>query len=208
MKSSDKLQLGFENSRQNLYLLVMDPLGNPIGLMPTSISLPRGAFETPSKRADFQVSVPRYGQKWGLPGQSLGEEEVLPLVESALKHLYDLVYLGEHPLTQLQIVQTSHQAKNLPQGHLEYAKTLSALLTDAIQQLKPSGPVPSQSVIPGRRWHPYLILYTAYIEGDDNALIMRWLQISEGTFNRSRRRALHAVAKTIMEMEAHVRGHI
>lgn len=202
MNSSNNLQpVTFEHSSQNLYLLVMDPLGNPIGLLPTSVSLLRGPFETATKRADARASAPNRGQKRGLAGQSLTVEEMLPLVESALKRLDDLVYLGEHPLTQLQIVQTRYQAQNLPLGHLEQGKTLNALLTDAVRQLKPSGPVPAHTVIPGRMWHPYLILHAAYVEGENNNAIMGWLQISEGTFNRTRRRALYAVAKTVREMD-------
>jgi hypothetical protein len=61
--------------------------------------------------------------------------------------------------------------------------------------------VPKRGAIPGREWHPYLILHQAYVQEEHNYTIMNWLQISEGTFNRTRRRALQIVAKTVAELE-------
>ena len=51
-------------------------------------------------------------------------------------------------------------------------------------------------------WQAYLILHSAYVENQPNRDIMSRLDISEGTFNRTRRSALQAVARLLEEMEA------
>jgi DNA-directed RNA polymerase specialized sigma24 family protein len=45
------------------------------------------------------------------------------------------------------------------------------------------------------------VLYDAYLLGEPNREIMSKLYISEGTFNRTRRRAIRALAKALLEME-------
>jgi hypothetical protein len=55
---------------------------------------------------------------------------------------------------------------------------------------------------PPREWYPYLILREAYIEATSNRDIMLKLYISEGTFNRTRRAAVRALARAIGEMES------
>jgi hypothetical protein len=55
--------------------------------------------------------------------------------------------------------------------------------------------------VPSRAWHQYIILHDAYVEGDLNRNIMGKLYISEGTFNRTRRRAVRGVSKALQEME-------
>ena len=73
--------------------------------------------------------------------------------------------------------------------------------TKSFEQLRPVGPLPGRASIPRRDWHAYLILYNAYVEGQNNYRIMNWLPISEGTFNRTRRSALNAVARVMQELE-------
>jgi hypothetical protein len=53
-----------------------------------------------------------------------------------------------------------------------------------------------------REWHPYTILYGAYIEDRLNRDIMAQLYISEGTFNRTRRAAIRSVRRMLQELEA------
>jgi hypothetical protein len=50
-----------------------------------------------------------------------------------------------------------------------------------------------------REWHAYTILHEAYVEDVPNRDIMAKLYVSEGTFNRPRRKALHAVARAMLE---------
>jgi len=137
--------------------------------------------------------------------ESLAPLEVHPnfvrLVESALRRLEDLVYLGEHPLSEMQAVSQRLEAANVPVGRFHRARILHALLEGAIEQLRPIGPLPARVSVPRRVWHPYLILSCAYMRGDANYLIMNWLQISEGMFNRMRWSAIQAIAGILVEWE-------
>ena len=53
--------------------------------------------------------------------------------------------------------------------------------------------------IPPREWHSYIILHDAYVEDVPNRDIMSQLYVSEGTFHRQRRKALRAVARSLLE---------
>lgn len=186
------------NAGEKLYLLVMDARGNPLALSSLD-KLPHSLF--PSRPLELVAETRT------LPGS--GENAVAPLspaktllhVESALKRLYDLAYLCEHPLAASCLVTGRLGAKPLAPTCLQRACVLRELLQETIAQLRPVGAAPARSSVPRREWQPYLILHHAYIEGENNYAIMRWLQISEGTFNRTRRRALQTVAKVLMEME-------
>jgi hypothetical protein len=131
--------------------------------------------------------------------EGTSEEEVISLVEDALRHLYDYAYLGEHKLAQLRIVE-SHL--DVQEGafvtHLDRGKALQEVLTTALEKLKPLG---AQSSPPTREWHQYLILHDSYVLGKLNRDIMASLYIGEGTFNRARRRAIRGVARALAEME-------
>lgn len=135
------------------------------------------------------------------PNAAVDAESLLPLIEDALKRLYDLAYLANHPLTDLQLVRTRVGLSGEPITSLTHAKALGALLTEMVELLRPSGSLPGRATIPRREWHSYLILQRAYMEGEHNYVIMNWLQIGEGTFNRARRRALQALASVIAELE-------
>ena len=132
-----------------------------------------------------------------LQGQS--EREAISLVEDALRHLHDYPYLGEHTLAQLRIIE-SHL--DVQEGafvtHLDRGKALQEVLIAAIEKLKPPGPQPSP---PTREWHQYVILHDCYVLGKLNRDVMSALYISEGTFNRARRRAIRGVTRALAEME-------
>lgn len=130
----------------------------------------------------------------------------MPLVEDALRNLHDLPHLGEHELAQLRIVQlrVEQRRDGTPVTFLDRGKALGETLTEAVNELRPDSPLPKGVQVPPREWHLFIILHDSYIEGDTNRDIMSKLYISEGTFNRTRRRALRAVAKSLAEMEANV----
>lgn len=134
------------------------------------------------------------------------EEKLVPLVEDALRNLHDLPYLGEHALAQLRVVQTRVEQRRdgTPSTFLDRGKALGETLTEAVNELRPDTPLPKGVQVPPREWHLYIILHDSYVEGETNRDIMSKLYISEGTFNRTRRRALRAAAKSIGEMEANV----
>jgi hypothetical protein len=109
------------------------------------------------------------------------------LVEGALRHLDDPPALSQHPL--LAAVRLDMASP------LENAAALRSELVRAVERLRPSGPRPTPGS-DGRRggWLPYLVLYEAYVETRPNKQIMQRYYVSEGTFHRTRRRAIDAVA--------------
>ncbi len=130
-----------------------------------------------------------------LPGYS--EKEFVGHVEDALRHLRDITYLGEHPLSHLQVV--ARRLNATATTNLDRGKALKEALLEALNKLRPAEtPEPKQ---PGSEWYPYLILREAYVVDVPNREIMARLYISEGTFNRTRRRAIRAVARALAEME-------
>jgi hypothetical protein len=119
-------------------------------------------------------------------------------VESALRNLFDFAYLGNHSLGRFLSLQ-----RYLPRGQvtlLERGKALHNLIAEAIERFRPLPERPPEP--PPREWYPYLILRSAYLEGVSNRDIMARLYISEGTFNRTRRAAVHALATAMAETEA------
>jgi hypothetical protein len=118
------------------------------------------------------------------------------LVEDGLRHVADYSSLGDSALAA--------QA-GLPEGtHLERGKILRTRLMEAVEALRPGGVRPG-GVLP-REWHSYAILYDAYIEDVPNSEIMARLYISEGAFNRLRRKAVQAVARTLWERRGQPAG--
>ena len=132
----------------------------------------------------------------------VGEKQFVSLVEDALRRLHDYSYLGEHNLAQLQVVALSLEGRE--EGfvtHLDRGRALSEVLVQALNKLRPEREDLDRYEVPSREWYPFLVLHDAYVEGKLNRDIMSWLYISEGTFNRTRRRALRGVSKALQEME-------
>ena len=101
----------------------------------------------------------------------------------------DTVSLGQSPLLQ--------ELKIKGKTHLDRGNTLREELVGAIDTLRPEGPRPAAPI--PREWQNYVVLHDAYIEGIVNHEIMTSLYISEGTFNRIRRKALRGVARYLLE---------
>ena len=119
-------------------------------------------------------------------------------LENALRNLFDYAYLGDTQLGQTRLVQ-----QNLPEGgvtHLDRGKTVNQLVRTALDKLRPAGDPPREPI--PREWHAYLILHDAYLENKPNRDIMGKLYISEGTFHRTRRSAVRAIARVLGEMDA------
>jgi hypothetical protein len=137
--------------------------------------------------------------------EGIDERELVSLVEDALRRLYDYSYLGEQTLAGLQVVgwRLQGQAKEFV-THIDRGKALSEVLVQAMNKLRPAGPEPTAHTIPPREWYQFVILHDAYVLGELNRDIMSRLYISEGTFNRTRRRAVRGVAKALEEMEREI----
>lgn len=151
--------------------------------------------------ASRAAPAPQTAREWD-------EEKLIPLVEDALRKLHDVPYLGEHELAQLRVVQTrvAQKRDGTPVTFLDCGKALNETLVEALNELRPATPLPKGLQVPPREWHLYIILHDSYVQGETNRDTMSKLYISEGTFNRTRRRALRAVAKSLAEMEASVTG--
>ena len=119
------------------------------------------------------------------------------MIEDALRNLSSFAYLGEHPLAEWKLV--SGRLPKAAPTFLDRGKAVYGVLAEAIEKLRPEGRPPGDP--PPREWYPYLILRDAYLEDVPNRDIMARLYISEGTFNRTRRAALQAVARSLEEME-------
>ena len=136
-----------------------------------------------------------------LSAPTVNEEELEGQVEDALRHLHDFAFLGEHSLGNLRVVQ----ALLKPRGaaiSVDRGKGVSEMLQSALEKIRPNGPEPSAREIPSREWHPYIILRDSYVRDEPNRNVMARLYVGEGTFNRTRRRALRIVAQALQEMEA------
>lgn len=140
----------------------------------------------------------------------LDDETMVTLTEDALRHLNDFAYLGEHDLVKLQVVNKFVAKATTPNyrlsgvTHVDQGKALHGLLLQAVEALRPAGAQPSTYAVPSREWHNFLILHENYVKGELTRDIMARLYIGEGTYNRTRRRALRSVAKAIQEMEQQV----
>jgi uncharacterized protein YukE len=137
----------------------------------------------------------------GVPG-GVSEREFAAWVEDALRHLHDFSYLGDHNLASLDVVawRLDGHAPDFV-THIDRGKALSQVMVQALGKLRPDGAEPGSHDVAPRKWHQYLVLYSAYVDGELNRDIMSRLYVSEGTFNRTRRRAIRALAKALREME-------
>jgi hypothetical protein len=169
------------------------------------------AGQLPVRQPPRQQAQKRSNQQSLLPMlASLSDEAAATqLVEDALRHLHDCSYLGQHPFAQLHIVkhiQWTRSSASCLNSHLSSGQALYALLVDVIEQLRPKSPLPTGAVIPPREWYPYIILHASYVEGERTREIMARLCIGEGTYNRTRRRALQGISKAILEIEQQIRS--
>lgn len=131
---------------------------------------------------------------------SVDEEEMADRVEDALRHLHDFAFLGEHSLGNLRVVQSLCQEKGVSIS-VDRGKIVSDVLHRALEKIRPDGAEPKPHDIPPREWHPYIILRDSYVKDEPNRNILARLYVGEGTFNRTRRRALRIVAQALQEME-------
>jgi hypothetical protein len=128
------------------------------------------------------------------------EDEIVGQVEDVFRHLHDLM-LSEHPLSRFRVVEMECQKQKESSGSMARGKALHHVMLRALDHLKPDGKEPSRQEIPAREWHPFIILRDSYVNDEPNRNIMARLYIGEGTFNRTRRRALRSVAQALQEME-------
>ena len=117
------------------------------------------------------------------------DKEFIKMVEDALRHLPDVITLGQSPLADKMGITA--------ETHVERGKQLQQLLMDSIELLKPEGKRPPEPL--PRIWYNHAVLHDAYVEGVPNREVMARLYISEGTFNRTRRNAIKGLARLLTE---------
>lgn len=117
------------------------------------------------------------------------DAEFIKMVEEALRHLPDMVTLGQSALAEKIFVKG--------ESHIERGKQLQQLLTGSIEAFRPTEKRPSEPL--PRVWYNHAVLYDAYVEGVPNREIMARLYISEGTFHRTRRNAIRGLARMLVE---------
>ena len=134
--------------------------------------------------------------------EGMNADQFPSLVEDGLRQLYDFTYLGQHALAQLSVVESLvHSWNEALVTHIDRGRALNEVLQQAVQKLRPDGVEPPKHQVPPREWHQFLILHEAYVMDVPNRDIMGRLYISEGTFNRTRRRAIQGVAQALTEMD-------
>lgn len=119
------------------------------------------------------------------------------VVENALRNLFDFAYLADTPLANMELVRRRMVGEK--NTYVERGKAVQAVVLESLDKMRPAGEVPRDP--PPRVWYPYTILHNAYVEEIPNREIMSKLYISEGTFNRTRREAIRALARTLADME-------
>jgi hypothetical protein len=120
---------------------------------------------------------------------SSADEDLTRMVEDALRHLTDVIVLGQSPLAEKMRLDGGSQ--------IERGKQLQQLLIDSIESLKPAEKRPPEPL--PRVWYNYAVLYDAYVECVPNREIMARMFVSEGTFNRTRRNAIRGLARLLAE---------
>ena len=117
------------------------------------------------------------------------DPKFVKLVEGCLRNLSDYITLGQSPLADNLGIHENTQ--------IEQGRAIRQVLVEAIDMLKPGEARPPEPL--PREWYSYTILHDAYIEDVPNREIMARLYISEGTFNRSRKKALRGIARFLVE---------
>jgi len=131
------------------------------------------------------------------PRIQVSDSIYLQAVEKGLQNFFDYAYLSDNPLGKMKLV--TNRFSNITPTHIERGKAVQAVMLSAIEKMKPDQDLPTD--IPPRKWHLFIILYDAYVNGIQNRDIMSRLYISEGTFNRTRRAAIRSLARVLAEME-------
>ena len=190
--------LGLPRSARSIYseaeLDLLAEVADWVGLL-VSAQRQAAAAQRQAEAAREQLAgLAREAQAVEMSAATAAESELEPQfvgeVETLLRQMSDYARLGESPLSaQLQLPGLTH---------VERGKAMRARLIGGIEALRPTGTRPREPL--PREWHNYAVLYDAYVEDVPNREIMARLYISQGTFNRVRRKALRAVARNLVEM--------
>lgn len=109
-------------------------------------------------------------------------DRLVPYLEHALLHLYDVAHLETSPLVDLL---------GLRYGIAEEAVvSLRGLLREAIESLRPDSSIPFSRP----EWLSYRLLSLTYVESRSRFVVCRELGLSQTTYYRRRKEAIRALA--------------
>ncbi|MEX1021259.1 MAG: response regulator [Litorilinea sp.] len=114
--------------------------------------------------------------------------EFTEAVGDAYQHLFDLVYLRSHALTDLVIAAPQMRRK-------DKAWHLHQILIDVIDELDPGAQAPPMSP----PWRRYRLMSMRYLEGIDAQVVADQLAISRRHFYRERDTAIEAVSDILWQ---------
>ncbi|MEK6256514.1 MAG: hypothetical protein N2C13_04240, partial [Chloroflexota bacterium] len=119
------------------------------------------------------------------------DAEIVKTVEEGFRNLNDYIKLGDSPLTGILGIEG--------ETHIERGKAVQGKIISTLQTLRPVGDPPAEPL--PREWYSFTILHDAYVQDIPDRDIMAKLYISEGTFYRTRRKALRGISRALLEAE-------
>jgi hypothetical protein len=134
-------------------------------------------------------NITRYGH---LQSEAPNGSEKFEWVRAALRDFWGGPKLADNQLIQLRIVQREQE-----RNHSSPTRALQAVLTQAIESLKPEG----ERSMTTTEWILYNILEMRFLQGRKVRDVARQLAMSEPDFYRKQRIAIEEVARRISEME-------
>lgn len=134
-------------------------------------------------------------------GSLLPEDELYPVFEDALRSRgMDLLRLArlahELDLTCIREKSTELAKDRMSVTDEEWGKAFWELLKEAIDRLKPLGPLPKPYT---PEWHPHIILYREYVIDTPNKRIARDLGLSLREVLRRRRIGIRRIVRQFMQ---------
>lgn len=122
-------------------------------------------------------------------------------IKKALQSWHSLIKLGQHPLSQLKIVDLRRQEAGYGDSSRGYGLALRQVLRQAIDELKPKEPKPTIPPPPAKRWRPYFIIEQYYINEDGKEYIKSGLKIENVMFFKELNKGLNRLGDILWQWE-------
>jgi hypothetical protein len=145
-------------------------------------------LDEPEARLDYGIPIPRSRQEHDITNQP----DFVDLVRDALKDYWGGPRLTAKPLLQLNVVKSK-----LDENEGNPARAVRAVLTNAMEKLKPEG----QRSMTMTEWVLYNIVELRFVQGKKVLDVARRLAMSEADLYRKQKYAINQVAQNIAEME-------
>lgn len=141
----------------------------------------------------WRSEVPYHGKSLGsIEENPIFAPEFSQMVKEALGHYWGGPRLTKSPLLRLEVVR-----RRLAEHDHNPAKALRAVLSDALEALKPEG----QRNLTTQEWLLYNIIDLKYIQGKRARDVASRLAMSESDLYRKQRAAIEELARAVAAME-------